>query len=133
MAENMLSVGTNTHTPTRPRPHDSLRAVSCKGTHPSRTSPLPASPPGPEAAFSITAATTHPASMMLPYRNSPLRRRGGVGGGEREREWERERATAGRERREREMEERWVVRMERRMYKKRSVKRKLWTSPTQRG
>lgn len=33
-------------------------------THPSRTSPLPGSPWGPEAAFSITAATTHPASMI---------------------------------------------------------------------
>lgn len=45
-----------------------------KGAHPSRTSLLPGSPWGPEAAFSITAATTHPVSMMPPCCNSPLLR-----------------------------------------------------------
>ena len=54
-------------------------------------------------------------------------------GGGRARERERETETGGRgRRREGEMEERWVVRMERRTNEK-SVKRKLWTSPAQRG
>lgn len=43
-----------------------------KGTHRSRTSPLPGSPLGTEAAFSITAATTLPASMLPPDGTSPL-------------------------------------------------------------
>lgn len=41
-------------------------------THRSRTSPLPGSPLGPEAAFSITAATTLAASMLPVVGTSPL-------------------------------------------------------------
>lgn len=43
-----------------------------RGTHRSRTSPLPGSPLGPEAAFSITAATTLAASMLPVDGTSPL-------------------------------------------------------------
>lgn len=59
-------------------------------THPSRTSLLPGSPWGPEAAFSITAATTHPASMILSFCNSPLWRTWVGGKGERAREGRKE-------------------------------------------
>lgn len=55
-------------------------------THPSRTSPLPGFPWGPEAAFPITAATPQPASIILPYWSSRLTRwRRERDGGERER------------------------------------------------
>lgn len=68
------------------------------GTHRSRTSPLPGSPLGAGGAFSITAATTHPASMLPPDGTSPLWRNvsrrggkeGGGGGGEGGREGEKE-------------------------------------------
>lgn len=49
-------------------------------------SSLPGSPWGPEAAFSITAATTHAASMMPPDCKSPLWRNVTMEGREGERE-----------------------------------------------
>lgn len=71
------------------------------GTHRSRTSPLPGSPLGTGAAFSITAATTLPASMLPPDGKSPLcrnvsRREGreGGGGGEGGRERRRDESNA---------------------------------------
>lgn len=46
-----------------------------KKTYLWKTSSLPGSPRGPEAAFSITAATTHVASMVPPGCSSPLWRK----------------------------------------------------------